>query len=75
MTPEQFAYWLQGFVELTNGQQSTPEQWQSVKDHLDTVFNKVTPEVNLNPARYCSPRRLCKSPIDDRNPLGMRAMR
>lgn len=44
MTSEQFAYWLQGFVEL-NGSGPTPEQWQSIKDHLKTVFVKVTPEV------------------------------
>lgn len=44
MTSEQFAYWLQGFVEL-NGSEPTAEQWQSIKDHLKTVFVKVTPEV------------------------------
>lgn len=44
MSPEQFAYWLQGFVEL-NGSEPTVEQWQSIKDHLKTVFMKVTPEV------------------------------
>lgn len=46
MTSEQFAYWLQGFVEL-NGSEPTPEQWQSIKDHLKTVFVKVTPEVKV----------------------------
>lgn len=45
MTPEQFAYWLQGFVELNGGKQPEPEQWQSIQDHLKTVFVKVTPEV------------------------------
>lgn len=44
MTSEQFAYWLQGFVEL-NGSEPTTEQWQSIKDHLKTVFVKVTPEM------------------------------
>lgn len=46
MTPEQFAYWFQGFVEL-NGSEPTPEQWQSIKDHLKTVFVKVTPEITV----------------------------
>ena len=41
----QFAYWLQGFAEL-NSQQPTPEQWQSIREHLDTVFKKVTPPVS-----------------------------
>ena len=42
MTAEQFAYWLQGFVEL-NGSMPTEDQWQGIKDHLSTVFLKVTP--------------------------------
>lgn len=42
MTPEQFTYWLQGYAEL-NAEPPTGEQWQSIKDHLATVFHKVTP--------------------------------
>lgn len=42
MTPEQFAYWLQGFVEL-HGELPNEEQWESIKEHLQTVFRKVTP--------------------------------
>jgi hypothetical protein len=52
MTAEQFAYWLQGFVELTIGRQPTPEQWKSVTEHLGTVFNKVTPPVRIGPGPY-----------------------
>ena len=37
MNSEQFAYWLNGFVEL-NDSPPTPEQWQSIKDHLQLVF-------------------------------------
>ena len=44
MTPEQFCYWLNGFGELSPDV-PTPEQWQSIKEHLATVFNKVTPRV------------------------------
>lgn len=48
MTPENFCYFLQGFVEL-NGNPPTPEQWQSIKEHLQLVMNKVTPPVrNVN---------------------------
>jgi hypothetical protein len=43
MTPEQFTYWLQGFVEL-HGELPTSEQWKSIKEHLQTVFVKVTPK-------------------------------
>ena len=45
MTAEQFAYWLQGFTELSEWKQPTPEQWKSICEHLNTVFNKVTPPV------------------------------
>ncbi|MFX3547691.1 hypothetical protein V8918_02875 [Ralstonia mannitolilytica] len=47
MTPEQFVYWLQGFVELSGNGGPTPEQWKSICDHLGTCFNKVTPPVPL----------------------------
>lgn len=42
MTAEQFAYWLQGYAELTDAA-PTPEQWQSIREHLALVFNKQTP--------------------------------
>lgn len=50
MTPEQFAYWLQGYTELTSGQQPTPGQWQSITEHLKTVFVKVTPTIHQKSA-------------------------
>lgn len=43
MTPEQFCYWMHGFVETNEAPQPTPAQWNQVKAHLGTVFNKVTP--------------------------------
>jgi len=42
MTNEQFTYWLQGYAEIC-GTEPTAEQWQIIKDHLQTVFVKVTP--------------------------------
>ncbi len=42
MTPEQFVYWLQGFVELT-GEPLTKRE-QIIKDHLKQVFCKKTPD-------------------------------
>jgi hypothetical protein len=44
MTEQQFAYWLQGFAEL-NPSAPTAEQWQSIREHLATVFKKVAPEM------------------------------
>lgn len=43
MNAEKFSYWLQGFVELTDGQHPTERQWAIIKDHLQLVFTKVTP--------------------------------
>jgi hypothetical protein len=45
MTPEQFCYWLQGFSELSGDNPPTPEQWKSIREHIATVFKKVTPPV------------------------------
>jgi hypothetical protein len=42
MTPEQFCYWLNGFGELSP-EPPTAEQWQAIKEHLQSVFHKVTP--------------------------------
>ena len=45
MTAEQFAYWLQGFAELGN-HAPTEQEWQSIREHLATVFVKVTPPLS-----------------------------
>lgn len=42
MTPEQFAYWFKGFAE-TSAERPTDAQWAIIRDHLNTVFVKVTP--------------------------------
>jgi len=41
MTPEQFCYWLQGKAEL-DPTPPTPEQWDSIREHLALVLVKVT---------------------------------
>jgi hypothetical protein len=46
MTPEQFAYWFQGFAELSETP-PTQEQWDSMRVHVATVFKKVTPSLNI----------------------------
>ena len=43
MTPEQFAYWLQGFAELNPNTPPNTTQWKQIQDHLNTVFKKETP--------------------------------
>ena len=42
MTAEQFTYWLQGFVELSDGTPPTKDQWSRIEEHLQLVFTKVT---------------------------------
>ena len=57
MTPENFAYWLNGFVELTQGQTPNPAQWKSIKEHLDLVFKKVTPPIGVEQKITLDPRK------------------
>ncbi len=47
MTAEQFAYWLQGFMEMADPKELNTTQTQQIKDHLKLVFDKKTPEVSL----------------------------
>ena len=44
MTAEQFAYWLQGFMEMADPIELTANQTQQIKDHLKLVFDKQTPD-------------------------------
>jgi len=43
MQPMDFCYWLQGFAEMTDAV-PTETQWQQIKDHLNEVFHKRTPQ-------------------------------
>lgn len=43
LTPEQFCYWLKGFVEMNPEAMITHTQWLILKDHLNLVFKKETP--------------------------------
>jgi hypothetical protein len=42
MTPENFAYWLQGLLEVGKPETLDKEQVQQIKDHLQLVFKKET---------------------------------
>lgn len=43
MNSEQFAYWLQGFLEISDVKKLDEKQLQIIRDHLKLVFNKQTP--------------------------------
>jgi len=45
MTPENFCYWLRGYVELSTQDviDLTPKQVQIINDHLELVMKKITP--------------------------------
>lgn len=48
MDAQAFTYWLHGWSEINGGGAPTPVQWQIINDHLDLVFNKVTPDRQLH---------------------------
>jgi len=47
MDAQNFAYWLNGFAELSGDNPPTKAQWKSIKEHLALVFTKVTPPVTI----------------------------
>lgn len=51
MEHKDFAYWLQGFVELNDGKMPTAAQWKSIKEHLAECFVKVTPPLDKPKAK------------------------
>ncbi len=66
MTPENFCYWLQGHLELTDTKDLDSNQVDMIKDHLKLVFNKVTPNRYVEYQRYDltgTPPKYCQSTI------------
>lgn len=50
MTPEQFVYWLQGFVEISKPEKYSGDfqhAWLEIKNHLDLVLTKKTPTLGV----------------------------
>jgi len=45
----QFIFWLQGFFEISNPKELTSDQIQVIRDHLQLVLTKVTPNRTLEP--------------------------
>lgn len=63
MSTQDFCFWLQGWFEIQKPQSITATQLQEIKNHLDLVFNKVTPNVvdfsGLEQLLDCSSNRKC----------------
>jgi len=53
MNSENFVFWLQGYLELTQEQGMTPGQVQVIKDHIALVLTKVTPSIDVS--KYAAP--------------------
>lgn len=56
MTFEQFAYWLQGFMELSGTHALTERHVRIINDHLAKVFNKQTPTYTYSNAGPAMPQ-------------------
>lgn len=68
MTPENFCYWLQGFIEINGGcKEITPEQVKTINDHLQLVFVKLTPN-NVSMQDYLEKVVLTKPATIDTSP-------
>ena len=50
MTAEQFCYWLQGYMEMSEAEKLDEKQVKIMKDHLALVFDKVTPDYDVTTA-------------------------
>jgi hypothetical protein len=47
MNPVDFCYWLQGFFELNDADNLSPQQVQAIKSHLNLVFlHSINPQRN-----------------------------
>ena len=51
MNADEFAYWLQGFFELSESNQLTDKQVEIIKNHLQLVFEKVTPDATVEDSK------------------------
>jgi hypothetical protein len=69
MTPEQFAYWLQGYAELTPNTPPNTEQWKNIRERLATVFHKVTPPLSV-PSILGQPNQIGGPWIPSKNVVG-----
>ena len=58
MTAEQFVYWLQGYFELSDDTDRLSRREHIIRDHLQEVFTKKTPDRNTTPLTITEPRQI-----------------
>lgn len=66
MDTSSFCYWLKGFIEIGNPTKLTDLQLTIIKDHLDLVFKKETPnrvEYNLQTGYFTNQDTFTFSPF------------
>jgi len=49
MTPRDFVYWLQGYLEISGARVLEEYEVSVIKDHLKLVFSKETPDRTVTP--------------------------
>lgn len=59
MTPENFVYWLNGFLEIGKPVVLNEIQVQEIKNHIRLVLNKQTVDLNYGLVSYLSPPHSC----------------
>lgn len=78
MNATEFCYWLQGHFEITGVRAMTKAEAQVIRDHLQLVFKKVTPNRKKKSEKeieYCSavpqrkPRACSDSALDEEEPI------
>jgi hypothetical protein len=60
MTPENFAFWLQGYFELLpNAAVLNADQVKTIREHLELVFEHVTSYGN-------EPKKYARAPVPEK---------
>lgn len=52
MTEKDFVYWLQGFFEISQEEKLSKKQVQIIRDHLELVLKKETPNRTLEDLKF-----------------------
>lgn len=65
MSPENFIYWLQGFLEIADPAMLDDAQITIIKNHIKLVLTKVTPDIKIDPNGFDRiPKRSLRIAVD-----------